>query len=198
MLQNRVVLCGDSCVGKSSLVNCIHGTSFIEDYKPTNIVNFVSYEVPIDQENQNVVNLWDLCGQKSLKDQLEFYFKNVDVVVFMFDSTNLNSFESLNFWISSADTNDALTKATYVVVASKIDLPERAVQKDQAEAWAQMHRAEYYEISSKTQEGIDQLLSRFSQLCIEKQKQRMEDIKNPPVTTQIVQNEEPASRGWCC
>ena len=196
MLQNRVLLCGDGGVGKSSFVQFVEGKNINDSHEPTDLVKLTSFNVVLPNSQQKI-NLWDLSGNKTLTEQLRFYFKNVDVVIFMFDTSNAQTFESLNYWVNLADSNDALTKATYVVVANKIDSETRAVSKEQSEAWAQLHRCEYFEISLKQNESLDWLLAHLAELCIDKQRQRLEDIRNPPATTALISS-EPVTPRKCC
>ena len=198
MLQNRVLLCGDVGVGKTTFVKCIEEAAFTENHEPTDLARLFSFTVNYPEDSQTQINLWDLSGDKSLTEQLKFYFKNVDVVIFMFDVTSSQSFESLNYWIDLANTNDALTKASFVVLANKTDKGDRAISKDQCVSWAQLQKCDYLEISVKNLEGIQELLSLLAQLCIDKQKQRLEDIRNPHVTTPLVSNVPDVAPRKCC
>ena len=197
MLQNRVLLCGDAGVGKSSFTQFVEGKSIGESHDPTDLVKLITFEVDVP-DNKQQINLWDLSGDKTMNDQLKIYFKNVDVVIFMFDLSNAQSFESLNYWVSLADTNDSITKATYIVLANKSDVEERAISREQTQAWAQLHRSEYHEISLKNSDGLDGLLIHIGELCIDKQRQRLEDIRNPPQTTPLVSNYVPVSPSRKC
>src|SRR3569832_832702 len=101
-LAVKVVILGDSGVGKTSLViRYVRGT-FQPFQEPTIGAAFVSYKETIDDEDltDNVVTfkLWDTAGQERYHSLTPLYFRGAHVALLVFDICRLHSFQTLQQW----------------------------------------------------------------------------------------------------
>ena len=81
-----------------------------------------------------------------------------DGIIFVFDITNRDSFDSIHGWLLNITSNsDSPIKS--VLVGNKTDLEDsRVIKKEEAETFAKNNKMKYYEISAKDNKGIDQLI----------------------------------------
>lgn len=67
------------------------------------------------------MDIWDTAGQEKYRSLLTLYYKNSDVIIIVFDASNKESFETVDFWASQIIAN-CETKPEVILVANKYDL----------------------------------------------------------------------------
>lgn len=198
MLTNRVVVCGNATVGKTAVISTRNGSQFSENYVPTDFCRRIAYDIVLSDGNEANINVWDLSGDKRYEGEIKYYFRNVDVVVFVYDVTSQQSFDELYKWINIANTNDSMTKATYVILANKIDNEStRVISDTQGKSYATMNKAQYMEVSAKAGTGLDEFFTKIGELCKQKQQQRLDDIRNPTLHQSLTEAPEPKPSKCC-
>jgi small GTP-binding protein len=137
------------------------------------------------------IQLWDTAGQEQYRALGPVYYRNASAAIVVFDLANRSSFMNLGDWISSF--RDVCTiSAVVIVVGNKSDRAERAVQSEEAKAWARGRNASYVETSAKTGQGVrvlfDELVSLLAPSLVDvAESPRGVDLAGPP-----------APRGGCC
>lgn len=92
----KVVLVGESGVGKTSIITRYISNSFKSQQLPTTGANFVSKTVILEDENQSIkFELWDTAGQERYRSLARVFYKNAAVCVLVYDITRKSSFEEL-------------------------------------------------------------------------------------------------------
>ena len=119
-IRLKLILLGDSGVGKSSILQRYYEDVFDSKIEVTNNAHFLEKEVTINEENV-VLELWDTVGQEEYRSLTQIFVKNSKIVIFVYDVTSLKSFESLNFWYDYVK-NDIGKSTVLGVVGSKTDL----------------------------------------------------------------------------
>jgi small GTP-binding protein len=146
----KILLVGDSTVGKSSLM---------EKY----ITNYFPYEpsstIGIDYATKNVeymdkqikLNIWDTAGQERFKSITTAYYRGSDCIILCYDITNRETFDKLNGWLELVKEH-ASTNVIIYVVGTKLDLElkHRVVGKDEGFIYAKKHGSVHCELSAKT------------------------------------------------
>jgi small GTP-binding protein len=95
----------DSDVGKTSIIQVlIHGT-FQEKMSNTLGACFHRYECDDGKGEPIVMDLWDTAGQEKFRSLLTLYYKNSDAVVIVFDVTDPQSFQTVDYWTRQIETN---------------------------------------------------------------------------------------------
>ena len=120
LIEIKGILLGDSGVGKTSLINITAGMKFDPQEKTTITSNFIKKIFEIDSQKFQI-NLWDTAGQEKLKSLTKLFFKGSQIVIFVYDITDSNTFENLKKWIK--DIEEALD-GNYIsgIVGNKKDL----------------------------------------------------------------------------
>uniref|UniRef100_A0A6B2LJB4 Ras-related protein Rab-7b n=1 Tax=Arcella intermedia TaxID=1963864 RepID=A0A6B2LJB4_9EUKA len=154
----KVVLLGESGVGKTALLNRFLHKQFTSAYKSTIGADFLTQEIQI---NDRIVTLqiWDTAGQERFNSMGKVFYRGADCCIFVFDVTKPKTLSSLEFWIQEFQSNagEVSSSFQYLVVGNRIDLEnERSVPKGEALEWCKSHGGlKYIETSAKTGENVD-------------------------------------------
>jgi Ras-related protein Rab-7A len=93
----KVVVVGDSFVGKTSIIHQFVERRFTADFKTTIGSDFASKPVAVDDSIVNL-QIWDTAGQERYRSLSTTYFKGCEAAVIVFDVTNEESFAHVTFW----------------------------------------------------------------------------------------------------
>ena len=94
----KVILLGNSGVGKTNLINTSVGKAFQELYASTSTGTNEEKRIKIGEE-QIILNLWDTAGQETYKSVTKIFIKGAQIVIFVYDITDAQSFKDLDDWI---------------------------------------------------------------------------------------------------
>ncbi len=152
----KVVILGDSGVGKTTLLQQFVSGKVTGNAKPTIGADFSKKEVIIDGQNVTL-QIWDTAGQEKFQSLGYAFYRGADCCCLCYDITNRNSFENLNKWkqgfIENAGPDD-VSSFPFILIGNKVDREnERKVESREAEDWARKNGdILFYETSAK--EGI--------------------------------------------
>ena len=150
----KVVIVGDSFVGKTNIMSKYLKNEFHEDTKATVGVEFGSKQFKIGGHNIRA-QIWDTAGQERYKSITSAYYKGAKGAFVVYDITRKESFDSIDKWIndlySSADK-----KLTIVVIGNKNDLEDqRIITKEQGQEKANKLNIAFMETSALTGNNLD-------------------------------------------
>lgn len=193
----KVVVIGDSGVGKSSLVARYTDDFFEEGMAPTIGVDFKVKTVDVGEKRVKLT-MWDTAGQERFRTLTGSYYRGAQIAIIVFDVTNRASFDSVSTWLEEIDSNFTHSSLIKVLVGNKIDKHPREVQVQQAIAMAKGQEMLYIETSAKTKTGV---LDAFNSAV--KQTLLCEDlIRSAPSVVSVVPLHESESygsvSGYCC
>ena len=128
----KIVLIGDSSVGKTNIMSKYLKNQFREDSKATVGVEFGSKQFSVEG-HQVKAQIWDTAGQERYKAITSAYYKGAKGAFVVYDMTRKNTFDSVNRWVS--DIKAAADKRiTLILIGNKCDLEDqRQVTKEQGE-----------------------------------------------------------------
>merc|ERR1719231_2062034 len=145
----KVIILGDSGVGKTSLMNQYVNKKFTNQYKATIGADFLTKEVMID-DKMVTMQIWDTAGQERFQSLGVAFYRGADCCVLVYDLTQPKTFESLDGWhdefLNQAGPPDP-GRFPFVVIGNKSDLGEqRRVSSARAAAWCKAkNEILYYE-----------------------------------------------------
>ncbi|KAI8833480.1 ras family-domain-containing protein [Chytriomyces cf. hyalinus JEL632] len=156
----KVIILGDSGVGKTSLMNQYVNRKFTNQYKATIGADFLTKDVEIDGKNVTT-QIWDTAGQERFQSLGVAFYRGADCCVLVFDVNNSKSFDQLDSWrdefLLQASPRDP-DNFPFVVLGNKVDLEEsrRQVSQKRALAWCQQKgKIPYFETSAKEAINVD-------------------------------------------
>ncbi|KAI1884965.1 hypothetical protein AGOR_G00215330 [Albula goreensis] len=146
----KIIVIGDSNVGKTCLTFRFTGGSFPEKTEATIGVDFREKAVEIEGEKIKV-QVWDTAGQERFrKSMVEHYYRNVHAVVFVYDVTKMASFQNLKTWIQECNGHRVSPAVPRVLVGNKCDLVNQIqVPSNTALKFADAHNMLLFETSAK-------------------------------------------------
>ena len=172
----KVVVVGDSTVGKTSLLFRLKNERFNAMNQSTIGCEFFAHTVSLDKDypghTRNVkLLLWDTAGQEEFRSFTPNFLRGAAACLICYDLTNIDSFRHITGWLK--DVHDTCTDAVPVaLVGTKADLTEvRAVSKDEIVACAQkINTFTIKETSAKTGEGVFNLFKEVGQMLLDTDK----------------------------
>lgn len=150
----KILLVGDSKVGKSSLVARYTENSFNETGSATIGIDFKIKN--IDYEGKIVkLHIWDTAGQEKFKSIVTAYYRGAHGAIVMFDLTDRETFLNVKKWIQDVDRYGP-SNLHKILVGSKADLERdrKVTEKDINDCLAEYKELEYIETSAKTDTNI--------------------------------------------
>jgi len=148
----KILIIGNSGVGKSSLLlRFVHDT-FDEDQACTIGVDFKVKTITIDE---NVVKLaiWDTAGSERFRTLSPAYYRGGQGVILVYDVSNRPSFERLVPWLQELSTHSTKTNIVKMLVGNKID-KDRVVSREEGLQFARRHGMLFIEASAKSSVGV--------------------------------------------
>ena len=146
--QIKAILLGNSGVGKTNLINTCTGFNFEEDYESTSCCSYRQKILEIN-DKKYIINLWDTAGQELYRAVTKIFIKGSHLVIFVYDITNKESFESLNEWIGICNN---LIDNQYIagIAGNKKDLyMQEQVNEEEARKYAEEKKMPFSLVSAK-------------------------------------------------
>lgn len=189
----RVVLIGDSSVGKTSILNQLVLHSFNKTEPSTVGANYQLYSYKSEDDKLDI-QIWDTAGQERFRSLGPIYFRKAAGAVAVFDLTSKNSFVNLQDWIDSF-TDVAGTDTVISIAANKCDLSNPEITFSVAEQWAKSHGYFIQPTSALSGEGIQKL---FQTIAIELAKRKNHRKKDQVQIRQLDGSEVEDRNGCSC
>ena len=155
----KVVLLGESGVGKTSIISQFTTHKFDPHRETSLSAQFISKTVEFSDINQSIkFDIWDTVGQEKYRSLAKIFYKDAKVIVFVYDITTEFSFEGIKkYWYDETKANTD-GNPILAVVANKIDLYlEQKVSNDDGKAFADEIGAIFQTTSALSDSGITQL-----------------------------------------
>ncbi|KAK9896145.1 hypothetical protein P389DRAFT_171159 [Cystobasidium minutum MCA 4210] len=157
----KVIILGESGVGKTCLMNQYVQKRFNNQYKATIGADFLTKEVMVD-DRLVTMQLWDTAGQERFQSLGVAFYRGADCCVLVYDVNSAKSFETLDSWrdeflIQASPKNPE--NFPFVVIGNKIDMEEsrRMVPYKRAANWCQQKgNIPYFETSAKEAINVEQ------------------------------------------
>ncbi|EME49196.1 hypothetical protein DOTSEDRAFT_68068 [Dothistroma septosporum NZE10] len=175
--QFKLVLLGESAVGKSSLVLRFVKDQF-DDYRESTIgAAFLTQTIALDEQTTVKFEIWDTAGQERYKSLAPMYYRNANCAVVVYDITQASSLDKAKAWVKELQ-RQANENIIIALAGNKADLvaeqpDKRAVPTTDAEAYAKEANLLFFETSAKTAENVKELFTAIAKkLPIEQASQR--------------------------
>ena len=191
----KVIVIGDTCVGKTNFIFRFVENRFSLNYVSTVGFDYRSKIITLPKSKKKVkLQIWDTAGQERYNAVNKNLFQKVQGVIIMYDITNRASFENINKWLYLLSQN--VSDKAKILVGSKLDLSEekRIVTEEEGQNLADKNNMPFYETSSKTGENVEKIFFTLAQNIYENLSN--ENI-NDNASVKIIQNPERKKKGCC-
>ncbi|KAF5737514.1 ras-related protein RABC2a-like [Tripterygium wilfordii] len=155
-LSFKILLIGDSGVGKSSLLVSFISSS-VEDLAPTIGVDFKIKLLTV-REKKLKLTIWDTAGQERFRTLTSSYYRGAQGIILVYDVNRRETFTNLfDVWAKEVDLNSTNQDCVKMLVGNKIDKDsEKAVSREEGMALAKELGCLFLECSAKTRENVEQ------------------------------------------
>ena len=144
----KIMILGETLVGKTALLTRYTKNIFGGAYLTTVGIDF-QYKFLNINDKRIKVEIWDTAGQERFRNIAKNYFQSSDGFLLVYDISNRESFDKLNFWNEQISAN-APENTKIIIVGNKSDLEqERQVKKEEGENFANNNKVRFYETSAK-------------------------------------------------
>uniref|UniRef100_A0A7S2N4U8 Ras-related protein Rab-1A n=1 Tax=Helicotheca tamesis TaxID=374047 RepID=A0A7S2N4U8_9STRA len=192
----KLVLIGDSGVGKSCLLLRFADDAFTESYISTIGVDFRFRTVKIDKKTVKL-QIWDTAGQERFRTITSAYYRGADGIIMVYDVTSKDSFDHVNDWMK--EVNRYASEGTCkLLVGNKSDrTADKIVKEEEAKEFADELGIAFLETSAKSAKNVEEA---FLTMAGELIKQRAERGSNGDDKQKVSLNGEGRSQVMsnCC
>eukprot|EP00003_Mantamonas_plastica_P007936 TRINITY_DN167_c0_g1_i1.p1 TRINITY_DN167_c0_g1~~TRINITY_DN167_c0_g1_i1.p1 ORF type:complete len:223 (+),score=66.28 TRINITY_DN167_c0_g1_i1:50-670(+) len=168
----KIILVGDSGVGKSALMMRFADDYFNDGYICTIGVDFKIRTVKHDSGKVVKMQIWDTSGQDRFRAITRSYYHGATTVFVVFDTTDVSSFHSVGSWMKEVD-NYSPEDIQTLLVGTKTDMEaKREVTVEEAQDLGEKLGMNYVETSSKLGTNVDQIFDMMMDDFVELQKEK--------------------------
>lgn len=162
----KVLIIGDSSVGKSNILLRFSDDKFHDTFLPTIGVDFKIKNLQINNKAIKL-NIWDTAGQERFKTITAAYYKGSHGVIIVYDITDPESFRNVPNWIAEAKKH-AGPGVTRILVGNKCDLKDdRKVDFQTGKNFADSEGMLFFECSAKAKINISEIFEALSKQMYE-------------------------------
>ena len=158
----KVVLVGESKVGKTSFIYLAVKNEFPKDIESSITTQFVRKEFNFSDKTVKF-DIWDTPGQAKYRNIMKVFFCDAKAILLMYDCTNKASFDEIkNYWYGT--TKEKNIDPIYFLIENKNDLmTERKVDEKEGKEFADSIGASFVSISCKNNTGIKEIFEKIAE-----------------------------------
>ena len=199
-IKLKLLIIGDSSVGKTSMLLSYTDNYFPESHLATIGVEYKVKDIETDKFNISL-QIWDTAGQERFRSITKSFFRNTNGIIFVYDVTCRKSFQSVKDWIKDSELHD--TGSEKLLCGNKIDLKEkREVNFDELEEFGMKKKIEVMEISAKERIKIDDAFQKIIDIILSNKtdKEIIEEfgIKNNSNDINLEKSKTTKKKQGCC
>ena len=161
----KIVLIGDTSVGKSCLLTRFADDQFTENYVTTIGVDF-RFKTMIVMDKIIKVQVWDTAGQERYRSITNTYYRGAKGILIVFDLTNPESFNNIENWINEVTVFTG-KDVIIMCLGNKSDL-KKEINKNTIDEFKKKTKLEIINVSAKTGDGVEDAFKHIIELLIKK------------------------------
>ena len=151
----KILLIGNSGVGKSSLLLRFADDTFSGNFMPTIGVDFKIKTIEVDGKTVKL-QIWDTAGQERFKTITSSYYKGAHGIIVVYDITDKESFKNINTWMNEVEKH-ASDNVSRIMWGNKCDLEDsRQVSTEAGKERADAYNIRFIESSAKDSKNVEE------------------------------------------
>jgi len=203
-LNFKIIIVGDSGVGKSCLAIKAIKNLYEEYYSPTIGFEFLTYNTNVEKKNVKL-QIWDTCGQEAYRSLIKSFYRNSSLAILVYSIEKEDSFDNLDKWLNDIK-NESSPDIKIVLIGNKLDLEsERKITKEKGEKFSKEHKLSFFmETSAKTGFNAKKVFDESGKILFEEYKKLKDKNKDSSLislssnnTDTIEQDTENEKRSHC-
>ena len=195
----KVLLLGNSNVGKSSLFLRFVDDIWNDTFVPTIGVDFKIKTFDID-EKRIKMQIWDTAGQERFKNIIASYYRGAHGILLIYDVTDKDSFKNLSNWLIEIEKNSS-KNVLKVLIGNKTDLEEkRVISYNQAKEFADSYGLNYIETSAKKNLNVNEAFATLGRelMLASEDKRIVKQKQNKKISVAKMEDLNVQKRRGCC
>ena len=195
----KVLLLGNSNVGKSSLFLRFVDDIWNDTFVPTIGVDFKIKTFDID-EKRIKMQIWDTAGQERFKNIIASYYRGAHGILLIYDVTDKDSFKNLSNWLIEIEKNSS-KNVLKVLIGNKTDLEEkRVISYNQAKEFADSYGLKYIETSAKKNLNVNEAFATLGRelMLASEDKIIVKQKQNKKISVAKMEDLNVQKRRGCC
>ncbi|KAI8338873.1 GTP-binding protein ypt1 [Chlamydoabsidia padenii] len=196
----KLLLIGDSGVGKSCLLLRFADDSYTESYISTIGVDFKIRTIELDGKTAKL-QIWDTAGQERFRTITSSYYRGAHGIIVVYDVTDQDSFDNLEQWVGEIHRYGS-GDVEKVLIGNKSDLVDKkVVDTEQAKELADILKMPFLETSAKDSTNVEQAFLTMARQIKERigaTMQQQQQQSNSTVKIGQGTSVEPTQSGGCC
>lgn len=190
----KILLIGDTSVGKSCLLLRFADDEFVNDYISTIGVDFKIKTIALDKEIVKL-QIWDTAGQERFRNITSSYYRGCNGIIIVYDLTRKKSFKDVEMWLGEVEKY-ALSSVVKLLVGNKSDLVgQREVTRQEAERFAAQKHLAYIETSAKNATNVDAAFENLAKMI---KTERLKSMDGKDSEKVILGGDKGNAAGGCC
>jgi len=190
LVSCKVVLLGDSGVGKTSLANRWISSGWNSAFKPTIGANHQRKRIVINNDNVDIF-LWDTAGQEQFRSLAPVYTRSASAVLIVASLNDIHTFESIQSWIDIVKTTSEEIPPL-ILLANKEDLDTHCIKEEEIhEKYHDLFQS-IYVVSALTGKCVDDAFQCASEAAYHFFMSYNEGVTNKPIIAASTK------KGGCC
>lgn len=180
VIRCKIALVGEPRVGKTAIVNQLVKNSFNGSYQMTLGIDYNQYEVKIKDTNYVVqFHILDFSGFSIFRDMINNPIRDVNFILYVYDSTNLESFQAIKLWKLALSEMDLKSNVIEYLVGNKNELPEKVVtDKVSVDSLAKKFNFKSWSVSARGVNNLNELFTEMANIYYENYFKFLNKIKN--------------------
>ena len=187
----KIVLIGDTSVGKSCLLTRFADDQFTDNYVTTIGVDF-RFKTMIVMDKIIKVQVWDTAGEERYRSITNAYYRGAEGILIVFDLTNEESFKSIQNWINEVTVFTG-KDVIIICLGNKSDLKSE-ISKNTIDEFKKKTNLEIFNVSAKTGEGVEEAFKHIIELLIKKNTDKKEENNAINLTPNTNNNNIPTDK----
>lgn len=192
----KLLLIGDSGVGKSCLLLRFAENTYTTDYVSTIGVDFKIRTIELDGKTIKL-QIWDTAGQERFKTITSSYYRGAHGIIIVYDVTDQESFDNVNQWLQEIDRY-ATNNVQKLLVGNKCDLTDKkVVDYAVAKEFADSRGLKLLETSAAESTNVEQAFILMSKQIKEQMANAQPEVSNKP-NVSLAGTAVNSQQGGCC
>ena len=193
-LSFKIILVGDSGVGKSCLSIKASRNYFEDFYSPTVGFEFLTFNVKVEDQNIKL-QIWDTCGQEVYRSLISSFYRSASLAIIVYSIDSEESFSNIEKWLNDIKSQSNPNIKIFLI-GNKADLEDkRQVTKESGENFFKQNKLSYFtETSAKTGFNVQNVFIEVAKVLYKEHEEIKNRISRPgsmapvPYTPEIPDN----------